>query len=84
MRGYSKMQCPSEDEQSCVFRACPKVSFETASALLPNLAKAAKMLAETQAVCWEWGLFSIISLGSSLVPQDRFERTPAISLPYSM
>ena len=84
MGGDSKMQCPSEDEQLRAFRACPKLSFETASAMLPNLVKAAKMLADTQAVCWEWGLFSIISLGSSLVPQDRFEPTPAISLPSSM
>ena len=75
---------PTEDEQLQAFRACPPLPMSDGEMLCPEVVQAAKMLADSLAVCWEWGFFALISLVSALIPQDRFEPAPSIALPSSM
>eukprot|EP00974_Lingulodinium_polyedra_P041044 3944801-Lingulodinium_polyedra.AAC.1 len=75
---------PTEEEQLRAFRSCKPLSEERAAELCPGLAYAARLVADTLSVCWEWGLFAILTLASSLIPADRFEPAPSISLQSSM
>ena len=42
------------------------------------------MLADTLAVDWEWAALAFLAIAGSLIPQDRLETAPSISLPSSM
>lgn len=80
----SKASCPDDDEQLRAFRACPVLKPEPFEAWLPDVMWAAHMLADTLAVCWEWGLLALLTVASGLVPEDRFEPAPSISIPSSL
>ena len=74
----SKASCPDDDEQLRAFRACPVLKPEPFEAWLPDVMWAAHMLADTLAVCWEWGLLALLTVASGLVPEDRFEPAPSV------
>ena len=76
----SKLMCPDDDEQLRAFRACPVLKAEAFQAWLLDVMWAARALADTLAVCWEWGLLAL----SGLIPVDRFEPAPSISSPSSL
>ena len=80
----SKTQCPSEDEQLRAFRACPKLPQEEFQAWLPHVMWAANLVANSLAVCWEWGFLALLSVVSGLVPEDRFEAAPSVRIPSSL
>lgn len=63
---------PTADEILAAFRACRPLPLDRAERLLPNVTKAAQMVADTLLVGWEWGLAALMTLASVLIPQDRF------------
>ena len=80
----SKLMCPEDDEQLRAFRACPVLQADAFQAWLPDVMWAAQALADTLAVCWEWGLLALLTVCSGLIPEDRFEPAPSISIPSSL
>jgi hypothetical protein len=76
--------CPEDDEQLRAFRACPVLQADAFQAWLPDVMWAAQALADTLAVCWEWGLLALLTVCSGLIPEDRFEPAPSISIPSSL
>lgn len=75
---------PTDEEISRAFRACKQSEPAKFEALLPEVMWAANSLSKCLAVCWEWGLLSVLTVISGLVPQDRFEPAPSISIPSAM
>ena len=79
-----KSACPDDDEQLRAFRACPLLDPAAFQAWLPDVMWASQMLADTLAVCWEWGFLALLTVTSGLIPQDRLEPAPSISIPSSL
>ena len=76
--------CPDEDKQTAAFRACPALEAAPFEALIPHAMWAANLLAKTLSVCWEWAFLALLTAVSGLIPQDRLEPTPSVSIPSSL
>ena len=72
---------PSDEQQPRAFRA---FDVGAGKALCPDVVPAPQMVADTLSVCCELGLLALLSMCAGLVPKDRFEPAPSISMNSTM
>ena len=77
-------ECPDDDTQTAAFRACPRLDPASFRESIPDVMWAAELLSKTLAVCWEWAFLALLTTVSGLVPEDRIELTPSMSIPSSL
>lgn len=80
----AKRETPDEALQLRAFRACPELDLQALRELCPEVVATAAQLADTLSVCPEWSLLALLSIAGGLVPRDRFEPAPSISISSSM